>query len=102
VGPWGLRAGKDVFNGTTQCVCSLQTYYPAGVGISLVSALGARASLTFEGIAIYLYGHLWKDHGKFNITIDDGTPIALTGFACAWFAQVPLVRPPLRSGFIFT
>ncbi|KAG8703554.1 hypothetical protein FRC11_010639 [Ceratobasidium sp. 423] len=72
--PWDLRSGNDVYNGSTH----------------LVRTLGARASLTFEGVGIYLYGHLWKDHGRFNVTIDDRPPVTLSSYASAWFAQVPL------------
>ncbi|CAE6516330.1 unnamed protein product [Rhizoctonia solani] len=73
-GDWRIRSGLDVYNSSTH----------------LVRTLGSQASLTFEGVGIYLYGHLLNDHGKFNVTIDDAPPVSLNSFASAGFSQIPL------------
>ncbi|KAH7332693.1 hypothetical protein B0J17DRAFT_678447 [Rhizoctonia solani] len=74
-GAWKTRGGADTSNSSTH----------------LARELGAQASLTFEGVGIYLYGHILNDHGKFNVSIDDAPPVSLNGFFSTGFSQVPLV-----------
>lgn len=49
-----------------------QTEHATSVG-------GAQASLTFEGSGFYLYGGTLKDHGTYNVQVDDHTPVGLNG-----------------------
>ncbi|KAG8682331.1 hypothetical protein FRC08_015028, partial [Ceratobasidium sp. 394] len=51
---------------------------------------GARASLTFQGNGIYLYGGTLDNHGAFTVELDGHPPVAMNGSTNGYHYRVPL------------